>query len=89
MMIDAETIKVFNFIVGTLGLAFGVCLIIVPSAVLGLEKLLDKTFSTEKLEQILNSRKDLTTGLQKRPRIAGLILLIVSTFLVLTSVLLG
>ena len=61
--------------------------ILVPQAISQIEKKLDKTFSTDRIEKLLNARKNLSDALLKHPRIFGFILFFVSFFLILGSLL--
>ncbi len=86
-MDEVQFFRVFNLIVGVVGLAIGMGVILVPQAVSHIEKKLDKTFSTEKIEKLLNSSKNLSEILLRHPRIFGFILFLVSFFLILGSLL--
>jgi hypothetical protein len=84
---DVTFFKIFNLLVGTIGIALGIGLILVPNVIAELEKKLDKNFSTEKLEQFLNERKNLSQSLLKKPKFFGIVLLVISFLLLLSSVL--
>ena len=86
-MAEFYFLKVFNVLVGIVGLAIALGVLLVPKAVLHVEKKLDKNFSTEKLEKILNERKNLSAILMKRPKFFGAILLAISVLLLLSNLL--
>lgn len=77
--------KIFNLIVGMVGLGIGLGIILMPKVISTIEKKLDKTYSTEKLEKALNQRKNLSEVLLRHPKIFGSIVLIVSLLLVMAS----
>lgn len=82
---DVIFFRVFNLVVGVIGLAIGVGVILIPQVVARIEKKLDKEFSTEKLEKLLNERKNITEILLRKPRVFGFMLLFVSALLILAS----
>ena len=84
-MTEVYMYRVFNVLVGIIGLAIGVGLILVPKTISAIEKKLDKEFSTQKLEKILNERRNLSEVLMRRPKIFAAILILVSFFLILSS----
>lgn len=86
-MNELQFFRVFNLVAGVIGLAIGMGVILVPQAISRIEKNLDKTFSTEKIEKLLNARKNLSEILLKHPRIFGFILFFISFFLILGSLL--
>ena len=87
-MQELNIFRVFNLLIGVIGIAVAVGLLLVPRVFYDIEKKLDKTFSTEKLEKLLNERKNLSAALLRRPKLFGVILLLVSFLLLLSSVLL-
>ena len=87
-MQELNIFRVFNLLIGVIGIAVAVGLLLVPRVIYDIEKKLDKTFSTEKLEKLLNERKNLSAALLRRPKLFGVILLLVSFLLLLSSVLL-
>ena len=84
-MTEVYMYRVFNVLVGIIGLAIGVGLILVPKTISAIEKKLDKEFSTQKLEKILNEKRNLSEVLMRRPKIFAAILILVSFFLILSS----
>lgn len=85
MIGDVVFFRVFNLVVGVIGLAIGVGVILIPKVVALIEKKLDKEFSTDKLEKLLNKRKNITEILLKNPRVFGFLLLVISALLILAS----
>ena len=85
-MIDAYVFRIFNLMIGVIGLIVAIGILLAPSVVTRIDKFLDKNFSTEKWEQILNQRRNLTDALMKRPKIFGSILLVISFLLLLSSI---
>ncbi len=77
--------RIVSLISGVIGLAVAIGVILIPNVVSRIEKGLDKSFSTEALEKMLNQRKNLTEALLKHPRIFGFILLFISFLLVASS----
>ncbi|HQP91341.1 MAG TPA: hypothetical protein PLU24_01555 [Candidatus Omnitrophota bacterium] len=85
-MEEAYIFKVFNLIVGIVGLAIGLGIILAPKIISSIEKTLNKEFDpTVTFEKFLNQKKNLTEALMKHPKIFGSILVIVSFFLLLSS----
>ncbi|MFH0876663.1 MAG: hypothetical protein V1863_00380 [Candidatus Omnitrophota bacterium] len=85
-MEEVYVLKIFNLIVGCTGLGIGLGIILMPHVVSAIERKLDKTFSTERLEKVLNERKNLSEVLLKHPRIFGWILFAISFPLVMSSI---
>ncbi len=79
--------KIFNLIVGIVGFAVGFGILLAPRIISVIEKNLDKDFSTEVFEKMLNQRRNITEALMRHPKIFGAILVIVSFFLLVSSVL--
>jgi hypothetical protein len=77
-----------SLLAGVVGLAVAIGVILAPHAIHKIEKGLDKTFSTESVEKILNARRDLSSALLRRPRIFGFFLLAISFLLLLSNLLL-
>lgn len=84
-MNEIELLHIVSVMSGVTGLALGVSMILAPRALGKIEKTLDRSFTTEKLEKILNERRNLTDKLLKHPKLFGFILLVVSFLLVLSS----
>ena len=87
-MEELSFLRIFNLLAGVIGLAVAIGVLLIPSAVSQLEKKLDKDFSTDALDKMLNQRRNLSEALLKHPRVFGLILLFISFFLTLSSILL-
>ena len=86
-MQEAYIFKVFNMVVGVIGLAIGLGVILAPKIISAIEKNLDKEFSpSETLEKLLNQKRNLTDALMRHPKIFGFILVFVSFFLILSSI---
>jgi hypothetical protein len=86
MMNEFYIVRLVNLLSGVIGLAVAVGMILVPHVVSKIDKKLDKEFPTEKLEKVLNERKNLSEVLLKHPRIFGFILLAVSFLLLLSGI---
>lgn len=87
-MSEVHILRIFNLLVGVVGLAIGLGVLLVPKTISSIEKTLDKEFSTEKLEKMLNERRNLSESLMKRPKVFAFFLLVVSFLLLLSSLLL-
>jgi hypothetical protein len=78
--------RIFNLLVGVVGLAIAIGVLLAPKIVSDLERKLDKNFSTEMLEKMLNQRRDLSEALLRHPKVFGSILLVISFLLLLSSI---
>ncbi len=78
-------LKVFNIVVGVIGIAIGLGVMLAPKIISQIEKSLDKEFSTDIIEKILNQRRNLSQALMRHPKVFGLILLVISFLLLLSS----
>jgi|GEM_PF-1311145 len=87
-MDDLGILRVVDLIAGALGGLAAVGLMFFPRVVEWLEKRLDYDFSTQRLENSLNRKRELSSLLYRRSRIFGLILLVVSFFLLMTGLIL-
>lgn len=87
-MEEIAIFRIFNLLIGVIGLAVAIGIILVPRVISALEKRLDKTFSTETLEKLLNQRHNLSEVLLNHPKVFGFILLFISFLLTLSSILL-
>ena len=85
-MQELEMIRVFNLLIGVVGLAIGIGVIFVPKTISKIEKGLDKNFSTDDIEKMLNKKHNLSDLLLKKPKLFGSILLVVSFLLLLSSI---
>lgn len=80
--------RVFILLTGVVGLAMAVGIVLAPNFIASIEKNLNKSFSTDKLEKMLNESRNVTEILLRHPRIFGFFLLFVSFFLTLSALLL-
>ena len=87
-MSEIEVFRLISLLGGVLGLAVAIGMILAPRVVSRIEKGLDKDISTEKLEKILNERRNLTESLLRHPRVFGFVLLSISFLLLLANLLL-
>lgn len=78
--------RIFNLLVGVIGLAIGIGVLLAPKVISDIEKKLDKNFSTENAEKILNQRRNLSEALLKYPKAFGTILFVASFLLLLSSI---
>ncbi len=86
-MEEITIFRLFNLVVGVLGIAIGLAIMLIPHVISRIEKKLDKNFSTESLEKILNKRRNLSEALLKNPKLFGLMLLAISFLLLVSSML--
>jgi len=86
-MDEITIFRLVSLLAGVIGLAMAIGVILIPKVVHRIEKGLDTTFSTEKLEKMLNERKNLTEILLRHPRIFGFLLLAISFLLLLSNLL--
>lgn len=77
--------KIFNLLVGVVGAAIGLGVVLMPQVISRIEQKLDKNFSTEKLEKMLNERRNLSEILLRHPKIFGFIVILLSFLLVASS----
>lgn len=87
-MNELSIVRLVNLLCGVIGLAVAIGMILVPHVVSKIDKKLDTEFSTDKLEKILNRRKNLSEVLLKHPKVFGFVLLAVSFLLLLSGILL-
>jgi hypothetical protein len=87
-MQELDFLRIFNLLVGVVGLAVSIGILLIPRVISNLEKKLDQNFSTEAIEKMLNQKRNLSEALLKHPRVFGFILLFISFFLTLSSILL-
>lgn len=80
-MDEIRPLMIFNIVAGLLGIIVALGIMLIPHIIAALEKKLDKTFSTQRLEELLNKRRNFSEILLKHPRLFGLILLVVSFLL--------
>jgi hypothetical protein len=85
-MEDVVFLRFFDIIIGSITLAIGLGIFFIPHVVGRIEKKLDKTFSTDKLEKMLNERKNVSQLLLNHPRAVGIILICCSLFLLVSGV---
>ncbi len=87
-MHEFNMLRIFNLLVGVVGDAVSLSFLLVPRAISNIEKNLDRHFSTEMLEKLLNQKRNLSEALLKHPKVFGTILLVISFLLLLSSMLL-
>ena len=87
-MEDLSILRYVDLIAGALGSLVAIGLIFAPSVIEKMQKKLDYDISTAHLEEILNKKRDLTSALMRRSRVFGMVLLIISFFLIMTGVIL-
>jgi hypothetical protein len=87
-MDDLAILRVVDLVAGAIGGLAAIGLIFAPRVVEWLEKKLDYNFSTHSLEETLNKRKEISSLLLQRSRVIGLILLVISFFLLMTGIIL-
>ncbi|MFH0940333.1 MAG: hypothetical protein V1840_00570 [Candidatus Omnitrophota bacterium] len=87
-MLELGFLRIFNLLIGVVGLAVSIGILLIPRAISQLEKKLDQNFSTEAIEKLLNQKRNLSEALLKHPRVFGFILLFISFFLTLSGILL-
>jgi len=85
-MDDVVFLRIFDILVGTITLAIGIGIFFIPQVVAKIEKKLDKVFSTDKLEKMLNDRKNVSQILLNHPRAVGIILICCSLLLLVSGV---
>jgi hypothetical protein len=87
-MEEIYVLRILSFLAGVIGLAVAIGVLLVPRAVVQVDKKLDTTFSTDNIEKILNQRRNLSGILMKHPKVFGAILFVISFLLVLSNILL-
>ncbi len=87
-MDDLQILRVVDLVAGGLGALGALALMFAPRAVEWIEKKLDYNFSTKSLEETLNKKREIGSLLYRRSRIFGLVLLLVSFFLLMTGLIL-
>lgn len=85
-MDDVALLKTFNIFVGAVAFAIGIGIFFIPKVVAQIEKKLDKSFSTDKLEKMLNERKNMSQVLMNHPRVVGIILVSCSLLLLISGI---
>jgi len=87
-MDDLGILRVVDLVAGVIGALAAVGLIFAPRVVEWLEKKLDYNISTSFLEETLNKKREISTLLLRRSRVVGLLLLVISFFLLMTGIIL-
>jgi hypothetical protein len=77
--------QIFNLLVGIIGLAIGLGLLLSPRTISNIEKMLDRNFTTENIEKMLNQRRNISDALLRHPKVFAGILLIISLLLLVSS----
>lgn len=77
--------QIFNLLVGIIGLAIGLGLLLSPRTISGIEKMLDKNFTTENIEKMLNQKRNISDALLKKPKVFAGILFVISLLLLVSS----
>ena len=87
-MEDLAILRYVDLIAGVVGGLVALGLIFAPSMIEKMQKKLDYDISTAHMEEILNKKRDLGSALMRRSRVFGMILLIISFFLIMTGIIL-
>ena len=85
-MEDLSILRMFDLVVGAIGIVIGLAVVFAPKTVRNLEKGLDKEISTDTLQKMLERRRDISDFLFRYAKIFGALLVITSLFLLFTSV---
>ena len=85
-MEDLSILRMFNLIVGAIGIVIGIAVIFAPKTIRNLSKELDRDISTESLQKILERKRDISDFLFRYAKAFGALLVITSLFLLFTSV---
>ncbi len=85
-MEDLSMLRMFNLIVGAIGIVIGLGVVFAPKAIRNLEKKLDTDISTESLQKLLEQKRDISDFLFRYAKVFGALLVLTSLFLLFTSV---
>ncbi len=85
---DLQILRVIDLVAGGVGALAAVGLMFFPRVVEWMEKKLDFHISTHNLEESLNKKREVGSLMYRRSRVFGLILLIISFFLLMTGLIL-
>lgn len=85
-MEDLSILRMFNLVVGAVGLVIGLGVIFAPKTIRNIEKKLDADISTESLQKLLEQRRDISDFLFRYSKFFGSLLVLTALFLVFTSV---
>jgi hypothetical protein len=85
-MDDLSVLRMFNLVVGAIGIVIGLAVIFAPKAMRNIEKGLDKDITTDNLQKILERRRDISDFLFRYAKAFGTLLVLTSLFLLFTSI---
>ena len=85
-MEDLSILRMFNLVVGSIGIVIGFAVVFAPKAVRNLEKNLDKDITTDTLQKMLERRRDISDFLFRYAKVFGTLLVLTSLFLLFTSI---
>ena len=85
-MEDLSILRMFNLVVGSIGIVIGIAVVFAPKTVRNLEKELGKGISTDSLQKMLERKRDISDFLFRYAKIFGALLVLTSLFLLFTSV---
>ena len=85
-MEDLYMLRIFNLVVGAIGIVIGLAVIFAPKSVRDLEKNLDKEIPTDTLQKILERKRDISDFLFRYAKVFGTLLVLTALFLLFTSI---
>ena len=85
-MDDLGILRMFNLVVGAIGIVIGIAVVFAPKTIRHLNKELDKTISTESIQKMLERKRDISDFLFRYAKAFGALLVITSLFLLFTSI---
>jgi hypothetical protein len=85
-MEDISILRLFNLVVGAIGIVIGLAVIFTPKTVRDLEKNLDKNIPTDTIQKMLERKRDISDFLFRYSKAFGTLLVLTSLFLLFTSI---
>ncbi len=85
-MEDLSMLRIFNLVVGAIGIVIGLGVMFAPKTIRDLEKNLDKDIPTETIQKMLERKRDISDFLFRYAKFFGILLVLTALFLLFTSV---